>query len=395
MLAPSAKLYNARARANVRAPSARAARRHVAARAAVDTPSATSPATSSSSSPSSKRTVVITGASSGLGLNAANSLIKNGWHVVCAVRDFAKMEMKATQMNFPKDSFSVYHCDLASQKSVRAFAEALQVDGVNVDVLICNAALYLPSGRARWHPQFTADGFELSMASNHLGHFKLVHELFPLLKASAEAGRKPRCIILGSVTGNTNTVAGQVPPKANLGDLSGLAEGAPLADKSLFDGAKAYKDSKLCNMLTMRELENRYNDSGIIFSSLYPGCIAETGLFRNHTNVFRFLFPLLQKNLTKGYVSEEEAGDRLATIAESEDTAESGQYWAWRGGGDDLVENYNTKDRGTPIKNQPSTDVQDDAKAKKLFEISMDLCNISEFGAPAPVAAAKSKVSTA
>jgi protochlorophyllide reductase len=59
---------------------------------------------------------------------------------------------------------------------------------------------------------------------------------------------------VGSITGNTNTLAGNVPPKANLGDLSGLKNGASMIDGGEFDGAKAYKDSKVCNMLTMRQL---------------------------------------------------------------------------------------------------------------------------------------------
>ncbi len=59
----------------------------------------------------------------------------------------------------------------------------------------------------------------------------------------------------------------------------------------------------------------RYHDStGIVFSSLYPGCIAETGLFREHYSLFRTLFPPFQKYITKGYVSEEEAGNRLAQV---------------------------------------------------------------------------------
>ncbi len=68
-------------------------------------------------------------------------------------------------------------------------------------------------------------------------------------------------------------------------------------------------------MLTVRELHRRLHDStGITFSSLYPGCIAETGLFRNHVSLFRTLFPPFQKYITKGYVSEEEAGRRLAQV---------------------------------------------------------------------------------
>jgi protochlorophyllide reductase len=67
-------------------------------------------------------------------------------------------------------------------------------------------------------------------------------------------------------------------------------------------------------MLTMREMNKRFGGGKVLFSSLYPGCIAETGLFRNHVPVFQKLFPVFQKYVTKGYVSEEEAGKRLAQV---------------------------------------------------------------------------------
>ena len=128
-------------------------------------------------------------------------------------------------------------------------------------------------------------------------------------------------LLLHLIVGNTNTLAGNVPPKANLGDLRGLAAGlnginnSAMIDGGEFDGAKAYKDSKVCNMLTMQELHRRYHEeTGISFASLYPGCIATTGLFREHIPLFRFLFPPFQKYITKGYVSEEESGKRLAQV---------------------------------------------------------------------------------
>ena len=68
-------------------------------------------------------------------------------------------------------------------------------------------------------------------------------------------------------------------------------------------------------MLTVREMHRRLHEkTGITFSSLYPGCIAETGLFREHYTLFRTLFPPFQKYITKGYVSEDEAGRRLAQV---------------------------------------------------------------------------------
>ena len=112
-----------------------------------------------------------------------------------------------------------------------------------------------------------------------------------------------------------------MPPKANLGDMRGLAGGlnglnrSAMVDGGEFDGAKAYKDSKVCNMLTMQEFHRRYHEeTGITFASLYPGCIATTGLFREHIPLFRLLFPPFQKYITKGFVSEEESGERLAQV---------------------------------------------------------------------------------
>lgn len=75
-------------------------------------------------------------------------------------------------------------------------------------------------------------------------------------------------------------------------------------------------------MLTMGEMHRRFHkDTGVVFSSLYPGCIAETGLFREHYKLFRTLFPVFQKYVTKGYVSEEDAGKRLAQVKFNEETA--------------------------------------------------------------------------
>ncbi|GFP88061.1 protochlorophyllide reductase b chloroplastic [Phtheirospermum japonicum] len=116
-----------------------------------------------------------------------------------------------------------------------------------------------------------------------------------------------RLIIICSITGNTNMLAGNIPPKANLGDLRGLQGGlngpnsSPMINGGDFDGAKAYKDSKVCNMLTMQEFHRRYHEEmGITFASLYPGCIATTRLFREHTPLFRLLFPPFQKFIIKG-----------------------------------------------------------------------------------------------
>ncbi|KAI9186593.1 hypothetical protein LWI28_018888 [Acer negundo] len=290
--------------------------RNVAIRA--QTTATTSPAVNVAY-PSRKKTlrkgsVVITGASSGLGLATAKAVAETGkWHVIMACRDFLKAERAAKSAGITKENATIMHLDLSSLDSVRQFVDTFKRSGRPLDVLVCNAAVYQPTAK---EPSYTAEGFELSVGTNHLGHFLLSRLLLDDLNQSDYPSK--RLIIVGSITCNTNTLAGNVPPKANLGDLRGLAGGlnelntSSMIDGGDFDGAKAYKDSKVCNMLTMQEFHRRYHEeTGITFASLYPGCIATTGLFREQIPLFRLLFPPFQKYITKGYVSEDEAGKRL------------------------------------------------------------------------------------
>jgi len=309
-----------------------------------------------------KKTVIITGASSGLGLASATELAMTGeWRVIMACRDFAKAERLATERNFPEGSFTVLHLDLAANNSVRRFVAAFRDMKIPLDALVCNAACYFPNAHKEGAflpglfpgggPRWSADGHELSFATNYLGHFLLVNLLLEDLKNSRV--KPARCIILGTVTASINDkeLGGRIPPVADIGQLQGLEEGMKqpitMVDGGKFNGAKAYKDSKVCDVMLMRELHKRYHQStGIAFSSLYPGCIAETGLFREHYPVFRFLFPILQKEVTNAYVSEEEAGRRLAKVVSEPSYGQSGVYFSWGGesgtggaGGADAVDN--------------------------------------------------------
>ena len=243
-------------------------------------------------------------------------------------------------MGMSDDSYTVMKLELANLQSVRDFVQNLKAfkSARPLTHLICNAAVYKPTDPK---PAFTDDGFEMSMVRilyiyiytyltlfsllifldvskfdfdlfgeilfffnkclcvcddyqllffhhnyikgvNHLGHFLLCN----LLIDDMAKAKGARLCIVGSITGNTNTVGGGlVYPQADLGDLQGLESGMKnpisMADGKPFFGAKAYKDSKVCNMMTVSELHNRYHEStGIVFSSMYPGCIAETSLFR-------------------------------------------------------------------------------------------------------------------
>jgi protochlorophyllide reductase len=277
------------------------------------------------------RTVIMTGASSGVGLYATQALVARGWHVVMACRDLAKAERVCRELGIARDRVTPMHLDLGSLAHVRAFTAAFAATGLHVDALVCNAAVYLPRLKA---PQRSPEGFEISVATNHFGHFLLSQLLLPQLLQSRQP--QPRLITLGTVTANSEEFGGKVPipAPADLGDFAGLKAGflEPVAmiDGKPFKPGKAYKDSKLCNMMMNREFHRRYHAStGAVFNTLYPGCVADTALFRDTPKLFQTIFPWFQKNITKGYVSQQLAGERVAQVVIDPEFAESGVHWSW------------------------------------------------------------------
>ncbi|MBN3895287.1 MAG: protochlorophyllide reductase [Nostoc sp. NOS(2021)] len=315
-----------------------------------------------------KPTVVITGASSGVGLYAAKALAERGWYVVLACRDLAKAQKAAQAVEIPYNSYTSIHIDLGSLESVRQFVKNFRASGKSLDALVCNAAIYMPLIK---EPLRSPEGYELSVATNHLGHFLLCNLMLEDLKKSSSS--EPRLVILGTVTHNPDELGGKIPPRPDLGDLQGFAEGfkepITMIDGKKFEPVKAYKDSKVCNVLTMRELHERYHKStGIIFNSLYPGCVAETPLFRNHYPLFQKIFPLFQKYITGGYVSQELAGERVAAVVADPEYNQSGVYWSWG--------NRQKKD-GKSFVQKVSPQARDDDKGDRMWELSAKLVGIA------------------
>jgi len=319
-----------------------------------------------------RKIVVITGASSGLGFFCVNKLNREDFYVVAAVRDTAKMDAEATAKDISTKDYVAVELQLASFQSVRDFADVLKAalpDG-KLDRLVCNAAVYLPTDPI---PRWTDDGYEMSLQVNHLGHFLLAQLLLPNL----EAADKARLCVVGSVTGNKNTVAGSlVKPIADVGDLEGLKVGAGqvmVDGAKKFDGAKAYKDAKALNMMTVLELHRRLHaSSGIVFNSMYPGCIASTNLFREKREWFRyFFFPTLMKAIGS-YVTQPEAGERLAAVVEDDETAKSGVYWSWNGNAQYMGVGNAGGSGGEIFENSFSGMVRDERLGALAWEYSME-----------------------
>ncbi|WP_238007146.1 oxidoreductase [Dactylosporangium sp. AC04546] len=137
------------------------------------------------------RIAVVTGANSGLGLVTATELARHGAHVVLAVRNTAAGGQAARRIG---GDVEVRELDLASLDSVRAFAAKLSADHPAIDLLVNNAGVVLLGPR-----RTSADGFELQLGTNMLGHFALTG----LLLGNLAAAREPRVVSLSSITHKT------------------------------------------------------------------------------------------------------------------------------------------------------------------------------------------------
>jgi NAD(P)-dependent dehydrogenase (short-subunit alcohol dehydrogenase family) len=196
------------------------------------------------------RTVVVTGANSGLGAAAARILATAGAHVVIACRDTRKGEAAATRID---GSVEVRHLDLADLASVREFAESIS----SVHVLINNAGVMaVPERRTR-------DGFELQLGTNHLGHFALTGLLLPRLH--------DRVVTMSSVLHRIGRI--------DLDDLNW--------QRRRYQRWLAYGQSKLANLLFSYELQRRLTAAGSPLRSLaaHPGYAATE--LQGHTESFQ------------------------------------------------------------------------------------------------------------
>jgi len=313
--------------------------------------------------------LLITGASSGIGLYTTKALVARGWHVIMACRDVAKGRSAAQALGLPEDRITLEQVDLGSLASVHGFCDRFQAQGQRLDALVCNAAVYRPLLKA---PERSPEGYEISVATNHFGHFVLA---LGLLSQLARSARGPRLITLGTVTANSEEFGGRIPipAPADLGELEGLEAGfkAPVSmiNGGPFKAGKAYKDSKLCNMIMSRELHRRYHEAtGVIFSTLYPGCVADTELFRATPSLFQKIFPWFQQNITGGYVTQALAGERVAQVVADDDFARSGVHWSW---------GNRQKDGREAFDQKLSAQAENQARGERLWDLSLKLCDVT------------------
>ncbi|WP_305788166.1 SDR family oxidoreductase [Symbioplanes lichenis] len=211
----------------------------------------------------SGKLAVVTGASDGVGLGIARRLAAAGAEVLMPVRNRRKGEaaIASIRQQHPGAALSLRDLDLSSLASVAALGATLTAEGRPIHLLINNAGVMTPPSR-----QTTADGFELQFGSNHLGHFALVAQLLPLLRAG-----QAHVTSQISVAANSNAI--------NWDDLNW--------EKS-YSGMRAYSQSKIAFGLFGLELDRRSQAAGwgITSNICHPG-VAPTNLLAARPEVGR------------------------------------------------------------------------------------------------------------
>lgn len=207
-------------------------------------------------------TALVTGASSGLGVETARALVAHGARLVLAVRDLAKGERALAAAGVDPSAYDLRAVDLADLASVRAFSDDVLADVERLDLVVANAGVMATPRGA------TVDGFETQFGTNHLGHFVLVNRLTPLLVRSAPA----RVVVVSS--------AGHRIADVDLDD--------PGFERTPYDPWIAYGRSKTANVLFAVELDRRLRDLGVRATAVHPGEIT-TGLGRHLTDETRAL----------------------------------------------------------------------------------------------------------
>lgn len=211
------------------------------------------------------KVALVTGASSGMGLEALRALAGRGCEVIAPVRNVPKMEnwLVEIRKQYPDCKVHIMHCDMASLASTRAFTTAFKELGKPLNIVVANGGImanaYLLSD----------DGLEGQFAINYLAHFLMINELLPVMMTTAAQPGAPegRVVVVGSL--------GHL--FAGVDDLLDLER---INSRKRYGRWLNYGNSKMCAMLMASELSRRLVGTNIKVASLHPGLVIETGVGR-------------------------------------------------------------------------------------------------------------------
>lgn len=290
--------------------------------------------------------ILITGANSGIGLEAAKVMAAKGADVILACRNESKaiQAMATIRQQTPKASLHFLPVDLSSLQSVRDMCEMFFEQYNKLDVLLNNAGvMWLPKGQ-------TVDGFESQIGTNHFGHFALTGLLLPALLKQAGS----RVVTVSSIAHRAGNL--------NFDDL--------FFERRPYGKHKAYGQSKLANLVFARELDRRLNAAGAqtISVAVHPGAastnLAVPGYQQSGStllaNVAKAVSPLITQSAVKGALP--------SLYAATESGVHGGDYI----GPDGFYEAF-----GYPAPASSTGRSRNPEIARKLWEISEQLTGVS------------------
>ena len=295
------------------------------------------------------KVILITGANSGIGYEAAKALVDKGAHVVLTCRSRLKADSAVAQIeaDSPSGSTEILEMDLADLDSVKAAADTFLANHDRLDVLVNNAGLMaIPR-------KLTEQGVEMQFGVNHLGHFALTGHLLEVLAASGTDDEPARVVTISSQAHRAGAI--------DVDNLDAVESYNPW---------RAYGQSKLANLLFIRELDDRCGDAGvpIISVAAHPGG-SDTNLGNESagdlvTRALDLVRPLFVK-----LVTQSAAMGALPTLrAATDPDVDGGDYY-----GPDGFQEF----KGHPVKVDMSKRAKDDDFADQLWNISVELSQVS------------------
>jgi NAD(P)-dependent dehydrogenase (short-subunit alcohol dehydrogenase family) len=290
--------------------------------------------------PQAGKTVLVTGANSGIGFQAARELARHGAEVLLGVRDATKGETARERIvrELPDAKLIVVSLDMASLASIRAFAGDYCASGARLDVLVNNAGVMALPKREQ-----TADGFERQFGTNHLGHFALTGLLMPaLLKAQA-----PRVVTV-----------------ASLAHRNGKMDWGDLQSERSYSAWGAYNMSKLANVLFARELDRQAREakSRLISVAVHPG-VSVTNISNYGTDLKTTVFRMFGRF----FLQNDEMGALPTLYAATAAEVKGGEYIGPGGRGEM---------GGYPKVVQPRPQALDEQAGRRLWTVSEELTGV-------------------
>ena len=285
---------------------------------------------------------MITGGNSGIGFATAGKLAAKGFHVILASRNqqTSAQAIERICAGNPSASVESIPLDLASFAAVRQCVATFQAKGYPLHLLINNAGGSVAGERA----SFTADGFEMTFGTNHLGHFLLTNLLLDNLKQSA-----PARVITVSSQKHVPGYGGKGAPDFDYDNLKG---------EKYYDMQVFYRNSKLANMWFAYELQRRLAGTGVTSNAVCPGFVPEAIGNRRTSALDRLMYKQILPRMPFARSLEQASSSYMIAATDPRYESVGGKF---------IVDGKET----------PSSDESyDEEKARRLWEMSCEWCGL-------------------